>query len=225
MESKNKDEKQVENVDYQKIIIIGSSGVGKTSILERLITGEFQQTTSTTGVDFKKFTIDVNGKKVDLRIWDTAGQERYRCISRAYFRNAIGVLIVFSLVDRRSFDEVNSWLNDARSSCCQNAQILLIGNKCDLPDQQISSDLAQNFANTNKIEYIETSAKTGHNVLDAFMRTTRKVLEAKSKVDQSNSNMLKIVAKKPKKQRMDKSKSNIFILIYLTFKEIMIKGH
>ena len=193
MESKNKDEKQVENVDYQKIIIIGSSGVGKTSILERLITGEFQQTTSTTGVDFKKFTIDVNGKKVDLRIWDTAGQERYRCISRAYFRNAIGVLIVFSLVDRRSFDEVNSWLNDARSSCCQNAQILLIGNKCDLPDQQISSDLAQNFANTNKIEYIETSAKTGHNVLDAFMRTTRKVLEAKSKVDQSNSNMLKIV--------------------------------
>ena len=190
----NRSNKQVENVDYQKVIIIGSTGVGKTCLLERLTTNQFNSSTlSTTGVEFTKYTINVDGKGVDLNIWDTAGQERFRSISRAYLRNAIGVLIVFSLTDEESFKDVSSWLNDARSQCAQNAQILLIGNKSDLPDRVISTADAENFASYNKIQYIETSAKTGYNVREAFLRNTRDVLNAKSQMDQTSTNMLKIV--------------------------------
>ncbi|EAY09011.1 small GTP-binding protein, putative [Trichomonas vaginalis G3] len=192
----------VENVDFFKFIVIGSTGVGKTCIMKRMTENEFRENTlSTTGVEFDSTKVDVDGKEIPIQIWDTAGQERFRSISRAYFRNAIGVLLVFSLTDKESFEEIGGWLNDARTLCCQDAEIMLIGNKCDIPDQRlISLADAQNFADSRGLHYIETSAKTGQNVREAFSRIASEVIR---KLDKNSTDItgrkLTVTDDEPKK--------------------------
>ena len=158
-----------------KFIVIGSSGVGKTAILKRLIddvfTGESQ---STIGVEFLATTLDVEGQSVKLQIWDTAGQERFRSIAKAYFRSAI---LVFDLTDRKSFDDLNQWLNDIHALCDPNAVVTLIGNKLDLTDQRtITSSEAEAFAQLHQLVYLETSALGGDNIQEAFHRTAASIL-------------------------------------------------
>ncbi|EAX97206.1 small GTP-binding protein, putative [Trichomonas vaginalis G3] len=160
-----------------KFIVIGSSGVGKTAILKRLVddvfTGESQ---STIGVEFIATTIDVDGQSVKLQVWDTAGQERFRSIAKAYFRSAIGVILVFDLTDRKSFEDLNQWLNDVHSLCDPNAVVTLIGNKSDLVGQRaITQSEAEAFAAMHSLTYLETSALGGDNVQEAFQRTAAEV--------------------------------------------------
>lgn len=160
-----------------KFIVIGSSGVGKTAILKRLVddvfTGESQ---STIGVEFIATTIDVDGQSVKLQVWDTAGQERFRSIAKAYFRSAIGVILVFDLTDRKSFEDLNQWLNDVHSLCDPNAVVTLIGNKSDLIGQRaITQSEAEAFASMHTLSYLETSALGGDNVQEAFQRTAAEV--------------------------------------------------
>ena len=110
----------MDNTKCFKIIVIGATGVGKTSIVNRLINKNFEiETQSTIGVEFKTYFIDVEGEKIKLQIWDTAGQERFRSVSRGYFRNAVGALVVFDLTSRESFDKVSSWLEDLQKLGCQ----------------------------------------------------------------------------------------------------------
>ena len=160
-----------------KFIVIGSSGVGKTAILKRLVddvfTGESQ---STIGVEFIATTIDVDGNSVKLQIWDTAGQERFRSIAKAYFRSAVGVILVFDLTDRKSFEDLNQWLNDVHSLCDPNAVVTLIGNKSDLNSQRaITQSEAESFAQMHQLTYLETSALGGDNIQEAFQRTAAAV--------------------------------------------------
>ena len=196
----------VENYDYYKFIIIGSTGVGKTCIMEQFVNGKFNPTTlSTTGVEFsmvKGLELPSLNRKVDIQIWDTAGQERFRSISRAYFRNAMGVLLVFSVVDKQSFDDISSWLSDARSLCCQDAQILLVGNKTDLPNRVVSTSEAEAFASENKIPYVETSAKNNQSVREAFIRVANDVVNIVKEANESESknNKLKTRPDPPKKK-------------------------
>lgn len=169
---------EVEGVHYFKFVIIGSSGVGKTCILKRITSDKFTDTISTTGVETEFTTVDVDGKSVKLQLWDTAGQEKFRAISRAYFRNAEGVLLVFSVTDRQSFSDVNGWLNDARSLCAQDANIIIIGNKTDLAENRlISTSEAAQYAEERKVMYIETSAKTGENVKEALIRVVSEIVK------------------------------------------------
>ncbi|OHS94741.1 Ras-related protein Rab-4B [Tritrichomonas foetus] len=161
-----------------KFIVIGSSGVGKTAILKRLVddvfTGESQ---STIGVEFLATTLDVEGQPIKLQIWDTAGQERFRSIAKAYFRSAIGVILVFDLTDRKSFDDLNQWLNDIHALCDPNAVVTLIGNKSDLTEQRtITSSEAESFAQLHQLTYFETSALGGDNIQEAFHRTAASIL-------------------------------------------------
>jgi small GTP-binding protein len=160
-----------------KFIVIGSSGVGKTAILKRLVddvfTGESQ---STIGVEFMATSIDVDGDLIKLQIWDTAGQERFRSIAKAYFRSAIGVILVFDLTDRKSFEELNQWLSDVHALCDPNAVMTLVGNKSDLSDgRTITATEAESFAQLHQLAYLETSAMAGHNVQEAFQRTAATV--------------------------------------------------
>lgn len=160
-----------------KFIVIGSSGVGKTAILKRLVddvfTGESQ---STIGVEFIATSIDVDGTAVKLQIWDTAGQERFRSIAKAYFRSAIGVILVFDLSDRKSFEDLNQWLSDVHSLCDPNAVVTLIGNKSDLVDQRtVTPTEAESFAQLHQLTYLETSALGGDNIQEAFQRTAAAV--------------------------------------------------
>ncbi|OHS94706.1 Ras-related protein Rab-4B [Tritrichomonas foetus] len=154
-----------------KFIIIGSSGVGKSAILKRLIDDEFSNDSqSTIGVEYSTTTFDIEDQQVKLQIWDTAGQERFRSISKSYFRNAAGVILVFDITDRKTFDEVNIWLNDVHKLCSEDASILLVGNKSDLSDERaVTLAEAEQFSQQHQTTYLETSAKTGSNVRDAFV--------------------------------------------------------
>lgn len=161
-----------------KFIIIGSSGAGKTSLLRRLVENTFtEDSASTIGVEFDSFLMDVGGRQVKLQIWDTAGQERFRSISKAYFRNAVGAILVFDITERKTFDDLASWLNDVHSFCDPNVIVQLIGNKSDLTDSRaVSVAEAEQFAASNEISYLETSAKDGGNVQEAFVKTASLIL-------------------------------------------------
>jgi small GTP-binding protein len=155
-----------------KIVIVGASGVGKTAIVNQLVNKTFKEEGQPTiGVEFKSFAIQAEGENVKLQIWDTAGQERFRSVSKAYFRNAVGAVLVFDLTQKPSFDELNTWVNDLNALCAPNAFIILVGNKKDLTDQRaVSEGEGQETAKRYNIEYIETSAKDGSNIAEAFTR-------------------------------------------------------
>lgn len=160
-----------------KFIIIGSSGVGKTAILKRLVEDTFStDSQSTIGVEFDSTMIEVDGQQIKLQIWDTAGQERFRSIAKAYFRNAVGVILVFDITERKSFDDVNMWLNDVHSLCDPTAVVLLIGNKCDLAENRVVTlSEAEQFAQHHQLQYLETSAMNGTNVKDAFVKVATQI--------------------------------------------------
>jgi small GTP-binding protein len=161
-----------------KFIVIGSSGVGKTAIVKRLVDGTFTaESQSTIGVEFLATTFEVDGQSIKLQIWDTAGQERFRSIAKAYFRSAVGVILVFDITDRKSFDDLNHWLTDVHQLCDPNAVVTLIGNKLDLKSQRsITAPEAENYAQLHQLSYYETSALGGDNIEEAFQRTTSAIL-------------------------------------------------
>jgi small GTP-binding protein len=165
-----------------KFIIVGSSGVGKTAILKRLVEDTFsEESIATIGVEFDSTILMVDDRKVKLQIWDTAGQERFRSIAKAYYRNAVGVIVVYDLTDRKSFDELAGWLTDIHTLCDANAVVQLIGNKADLNDHRVVSvSEAEDFARHHHIKYIETSAKVGANVREVFMSVAATVVSRKT---------------------------------------------
>jgi small GTP-binding protein len=156
-----------------KFIVIGSSGVGKTAILKRLVDGVFtEESQSTIGVEFLSTLVQVEGVSIKLQIWDTAGQERFRSIAKAYFRSAIGVILVFDLTDRKSFDDLTQWLDDVHILCDPKAVITMIGNKLDLAaERTVTVTEAENFARLHQLTYLETSARGGDNISEAFQKT------------------------------------------------------
>lgn len=155
-----------------KIVVVGSSGVGKSAIVQRLVDGTFREEgQSTVGVEFKPFIIPVEDQNVKLQIWDTAGQERFKSVSKAYFRNAVGAVLVYDISNDASFEDLTNWLHDLQQLCNPNAYILLVGNKADLEEQrQVGVQQAKDFAEQHHLEYLETSALSGANVTEAFTR-------------------------------------------------------
>uniref|UniRef100_A0A7S4DN56 Uncharacterized protein n=1 Tax=Lotharella globosa TaxID=91324 RepID=A0A7S4DN56_9EUKA len=143
----------------------------KTSLLSRFVDGEFSDHFySTIGVDFKARGINIGEHKVKVQIWDTAGQERFRTITSSYYRGAKGIMVVYNVADRLSFENANQWLEEAAKYADSNTVTMLVGNKADLPSTQrkVSSDEAREFAMKGNIPWIETSAKDGTNVYNAF---------------------------------------------------------
>lgn len=167
-----------ENKTY-KVVLLGSTFVGKTAIVERLINDDFTGDNETTiGVEFRTFPVQVGDVEVKLNIWDTAGQEKFRSVSKAYFRNALGAILVFSLTDQKSFDALDDWLNDLQSLCAPNASIMLFGNKLDLTSERvISQEEANTFASRHDLEYIETSALDSTNIKESFTRLASQIHE------------------------------------------------
>ncbi|KAK8863568.1 hypothetical protein M9Y10_011254 [Tritrichomonas musculus] len=162
-----------------KVVVVGASGVGKTAIVQRLVDGSFtDEGQPTIGVEFKCYTTRVGDDKVKLNIWDTAGQEKFRSVSKAYFRNAVGAILVYALNDRNSFDELGRWLNDLQSLSTPNCVILAVGNKLDLEEERvIPSSEAEAFAERHGLEYFEMSALDARNVEGTFAELTKKIHE------------------------------------------------
>ena len=172
-------------VSTYKTVVVGASGVGKTAIVQRLVDKTFSdESQPTIGVEFKCFETKSGNDSIKLNIWDTAGQEKFRAVSKAYFRNAVGAVLVFSLTDKQSFEDLDAWMNDIHALCASNAVVLVVGNKSDLRDERcVSESDAQSFAERHGIEYIETSALDGANVSETFVRLAHSVHERAKKGD------------------------------------------
>jgi small GTP-binding protein len=160
-----------------KFIIAGDSGVGKTSIISRLVDGTFSDSMQTTlGVEFKKYEIETTTEKATLQIWDTAGQERFRAVSKSYFRNAVGAALVFALDVKKSFEMLDEWLTAIQNSAKSNAAIIIVGNKLDLQDQrQITEAEGKAYADKYSLDYIETSAKDATDIREIFVRLVDRI--------------------------------------------------
>ncbi|KAG5843727.1 ras-related protein Rab-39B-like [Anguilla rostrata] len=167
---------------YQfRLIVIGDSTVGKSCLLRRFTEGKFTDISDpTVGVDFFARLVEIEpGKRIKLQLWDTAGQERFRSITRSYYRNSVGGLLVFDLTNRRSFEHLKDWLEEAKMHV-QPFQIvfLLVGHKCDLIQlRQVSREEAEKVALAFGMKYIETSAKDTVNVEESFTVLTRDIYE------------------------------------------------
>ena len=155
-------------VDFS-IILVGDSYVGKTSILKKFIDDEFnEETKCTISVDFrcKNLKIDKN-LYASLKIFDTAGQEKYRSLTKSYYKQAQGIILVFDLTNEISFSKLNKWINEINENT-ENVVIILVGNKADSNDRKVDKINAENYAKERNIKYIETSAKEGTNILLLF---------------------------------------------------------
>eukprot|EP00294_Goniomonas_avonlea_P009576 CAMPEP_0114563544 /NCGR_PEP_ID=MMETSP0114-20121206/13172_1 /TAXON_ID=31324 /ORGANISM="Goniomonas sp, Strain m" /LENGTH=209 /DNA_ID=CAMNT_0001749409 /DNA_START=66 /DNA_END=695 /DNA_ORIENTATION=- len=162
-----------------KYIIIGDTGVGKSCLLLQFTDKRFQPVHDLTiGVEFGARMITIDGKQIKLQIWDTAGQESFRSITRSYYRGAAGALLVYDITRRETFNHLASWLEDARQHSNQNMTIMLIGSKCDLEHRRaVSYEEGEQFAKDHNLVFLETSAKTAHNVEEAFVNTAKKIYE------------------------------------------------
>jgi Ras-related protein Rab-1A len=164
--------KNIVEYDYLfKVLLIGDSGVGKSALLTRFTDRTFTDSYMITiGVDFKIQTIKLDDKIIKLQLWDTAGQERFRTITSAYYRGSNGIIIVFDLSDKETFDHVKIWMAEIENYS-NDVKLMLIGNKNDIEGskRQVYYEDAKEFADKLGISYIETSAKTSINVKEAFI--------------------------------------------------------
>jgi small GTP-binding protein len=153
-----------------KIIIIGDSGTGKTSILKRYVKRTFDEDYKLTiGVDFMMKTIILDNNLIKLQIWDTAGLEKFKHVTHSYYRGAHAALICFDLTSRISFDSLNKWIKDYSNYQSDKRVYIIIGNKSDLIDErEVSEDEVLNFVKMNNSIYFETSAKKGNNIEEVF---------------------------------------------------------
>ena len=169
-----------------KITILGDIAVGKTSILSRYMTNEFNPAyRATVGVEFQVKNLKLDNNKVSLKIWDTCGEERYKSITRQYYRNTNGALLVFDLTNPKSLERINEWLMDLKSENQSDVVIFLVGNKSDSKDKlfQLSTE-GKKFAMNNSIPYAEVSAKLGTGIQNLFEAMARKmVVVAENKVE------------------------------------------
>ena len=160
-----------QNFDYMfKLLLIGSSAVGKTSFLIRYAEDSFTSAfVSTVGIDFKVKTVFRHDKRVKLQIWDTAGQERYRTITRAYYRGAMGFILVYDITNEESFNAVQDWITQIKNYSIENAQVILVGNKCDMEEERvISTERGKQLADQLGVQFFETSAKENVNIKVVF---------------------------------------------------------
>ena len=167
-----------EDYDFMfKLLLIGDSGVGKSCLLLRFCEDSFTPSFITTiGIDFKIRTVEVDGKRIKLQIWDTAGQERFRTITSAYYRGAMGILLVYDVTNEESFLSIRNWMLSIDQYASEGVQRILIGNKCDMASRKVVDySTGKELADEYNVRFLETSAKSSTNVEEAFVSLARDI--------------------------------------------------
>ncbi|KAI8054198.1 GTP-binding protein [Gilbertella persicaria] len=180
-----------------KLVLIGDSGVGKSNLLSRftmslclLKTNEFNlESKSTIGVEFATKNIEIEKRSIKAQIWDTSGQERYRAITGAYYRGAVGALVVYDITRRNSFQNVSHWLKELRDHADQNIVIMLVGNKVDLSEtsRAVTTEEGADLAEKDGFLFMETSALDATNVDSAFEKVFTTIFENLPKTSQTSA--------------------------------------
>ena len=156
-----------------KLIVVGDCNVGKSSLIIKAIKNYFEELYSpTVGFEFLSFHIKISDQNIKLQIWDTCGQEVYRSLINSFYRNSSLAILVYSIDNKNSFKHLEEWLNDIKSQANPDIKIFLIGNKADLEDNRvISKDEGEKFCSDHQLSlFLETSAKTGFNAQNLFMK-------------------------------------------------------
>lgn len=187
-----------------KIIILGMSEVGKTCLLINYFDKEFKENNiSTIGIDFKTKFFKFDENKVKINYVDTAGQERFHAISSNYLKNANGILLVYAVNSRASFSLLEDWMKEVKNHANQNFSIIILGNKCDVEDREVTLEEGENFAKKINSKVYEVSAKTGYNVAEAFDEIARMTYEKdkEGKIRQRESIRFEDVSTDKKKKK------------------------
>ncbi|KAL1309077.1 hypothetical protein HN51_051754 [Arachis hypogaea] len=162
-----------------KIVLIGDSAVGKSNLLSRFARNEFDTNSKATiGVEFQTQVVEIEGKEVKAQIWDTAGQERFRAVTSAYYRGAVGALVVYDISRRSTFDGIKRWLEELATQNDGTVATMLVGNKCDLENiREVSVEEGKNLAEAEGLFFMETSALDTTNVQIAFETVIREIYD------------------------------------------------
>ncbi|EAL47212.1 Rab family GTPase [Entamoeba histolytica HM-1:IMSS-B] len=180
----------VDDYDYlYKVVMIGDSGVGKSNLLLRFTRDEFDpEKKSTIGVEFSSKQIRYNDETVRTQIWDTAGQERYRAITNAYYRGALGAILVYDVTKKSSFESLDRWLSELRDNADKKVVEMIVGNKCDLEQmREVSIKEGEDMAKKIGAFFFETSAFDGKNVETAFMAIIQKICDEQTRLRASET--------------------------------------
>ena len=161
-----------------RIVLIGNSGVGKSSLLNKYIDNKFEiYLMNTCGIDFKTKTLRIEDKTVQLHIWDTAGQERFFSVTPSYCRNANGIILMYDITESKTFDGINFWVSRLADYSPPNVEMLLLGSKLDLKsDRVVSTEMGEEAARRIKAPFFEVSALTGENIEEAIEALVRVIL-------------------------------------------------
>ena len=172
-----------------KILIIGDSNVGKTSILLQYTSNFFQEThIATIGVEFKLKEIMLDNIEYKLNIWDTAGQERFKAITKSFFKAADGIVFVYDVTNKPSFENIKNWIKDAESKA-NDFKIIIVGNKIDLNDsREVSFEEGKNLAKKKNCPFFESSAKDKINIDEIFITLLEEILKAQKNIKEEKKN-------------------------------------
>ena len=162
-----------------RYIIVGDVNVGKSCIMLRFSSNEFREEHELTiGVEFAIKFYEIKNKNIKIQIWDTAGEEAFQSITKNYYKNAIGALLVYDITKKSSFDHLKNWLDNIRENSSRNIKIILIGNKTDLEDKrEVTFQEGEEFAKNNGLFFLETSAKNFININESFNKLTEEIYD------------------------------------------------
>ena len=192
-------DKESTEVTY-KVLLLGDSSVGKTCFLKRYIDNTFQDAyLSTIGFDFKFKNVTLkDGKKVKIQLWDTAGQERFRTIAKSYYKGAHGIVLIYDVTSKRTYENIRKWLNQIKEEASSRISIILVANKIDCEEErEVTKEEGENLAKTSGLTLFEASAKDSINVNESFQDLIEKISE---KYGNINSNTNKKKKKKNEKK-------------------------
>lgn len=168
-------------IEYKyKIILIGPLAVGKTSLMYRFVKNQFKDYRSTIGVEFMLHDLELNGNDVKLTIWDIGGHDRFKTLRKSYYINTKGALLIYDLTRENTFNELEQWYSEMVEILKEEIPFILVGNKVDLLEEKercIDISRAKQFAKDRNGIYIETSAKTGEHVKDAFSELSNLMIQ------------------------------------------------
>jgi small GTP-binding protein len=168
-----------------KILTIGESGVGKTSIFRRYVDNKFYKDyLATVGTDFRVKTLNINDQEVKLKVWDTAGQERFSNITSQYYKGADGIVVVYDVTDFASFEKVKNWMGQIKENATNDLLcIILLGNKCDCHSEKrvVTAEMGEKLAEELKVKHFETSALENIGINDAFERLAKDIMKNKDR--------------------------------------------